>query len=125
MFAIQNDNVSQDIEIKVNVEGAGKIINRQECLIEFKEFSSKDYGLLKGKVKNVIHLKHKDKNENYSTYIKISLLNNGITNQGNKIQMSYTMPVTAEIIIENEKLFNKIFKSVSFPKISVIYNYSL
>ncbi|MGV0938878.1 HlyD family efflux transporter periplasmic adaptor subunit [Empedobacter falsenii] len=112
LFAIQNDNASQDIEIKINVEGAGKIINGQECLIEFKEFPSKDYGLLKGKVKNVIHLKHKDKNENYSTYIKISLINNGITNQGNKIQMSYTMPVTAEIIIENEKLFNKIFKRI-------------
>lgn len=110
LFTVLSDDKSDEIEIKINIEGAGKIKANQKCLVELKEFPAKDFGLLEGKVKKIISLKHLEKENVYSTFIRVLITKNKITNYGHLLNTNYSMPVRSEIIIENERLINKIFK---------------
>lgn len=112
LFVFTAKEKTREIEVKINIEGAGKIKLGQKCLIELKEYPSKDYGRLHGRVKDIISLKHQEQNKNYSTYIKIQIIDDGLTNYGHLISTSYSMPVYAQIILDNERLFDKIFKRI-------------
>jgi len=112
LFVFTAREKTREIEVKINIEGAGKIKVGQKCLIELKEYPSKDYGKLQGRVKDIISLKHQEQNKNYSTYIKIQLIEDGLTNYGHFISTSFSMPVYAQIILDNERLFDKIFKRI-------------
>lgn len=112
LFVFTARENTREIEVKIDIDGAGKIKVGQKCLIELKEYPSKDYGMLRGRVKNLISMKHQEQDSNYSTYIKIQITEDGFTNYGHLINTSYSMPVHAQIILENERLFDKIFKRI-------------
>ena len=82
LFVFANKENVKEIEVKINIQGAGKIKVGQKCLIELKEYPAKDYGLLKGSVSGIISLKHQEQDKNYSTYIKIIIAEDGLTNYG-------------------------------------------
>ncbi|MGQ8869196.1 hypothetical protein [Myroides sp. TSA_177.3] len=112
LFAIINNENSHEVVVKINVEGIGKIEKGQECLIELQEYPSIDYGYLRGEVQDIIYLKHIDRENQFSTFLKLSMINQGITDIDKEINMHYTMPVNAQIIINNERLLSEIFKRV-------------
>ncbi|KUJ60632.1 hypothetical protein AR687_16515 [Flavobacteriaceae bacterium CRH] len=112
LFVFANKENVKEIEVKINIQGAGKIKVGQKCLIELKEYPAKDYGLMQGSVSGIISLKHQEQDKNYSTYIKIIITEDGLTNYGHLITTNYSMPVHTQIILDNERLFNKIFKTV-------------
>lgn len=112
LFVFTSKEKVKEIEVKINIQGAGKIKIGQKCLIELKEYPAKEYGLLQGSVKGIISLKHQEQDKNYSTYIKILITDDGLTNYGHLINTSYSMPVHAQIILDNERFFNKIFKTI-------------
>lgn len=120
LFVFAAKDKIEEIEIKINIVGAGKIKVGQKCLIELIEYPAKDYGMLEGRVKNIISLKQQNKDYTYSTYIRIIITKDGLTNYGNLINTSYSMPVHTQIILDNETLFNKIFKRIE-KKVAPIY----
>lgn len=112
LFVFTAKESAREIEVKINIEGAGKVKVGQKCLIELKEYPSKDYGMLQGHVKDLISLKHKDEDRNFSTYIRMQITEDGLTNYGHLMNTNYSMPVNAQIILDNERLFDKIFKRI-------------
>jgi hypothetical protein len=95
------------VELKVPVSGAGQLRAGQKVILRLDEFPESKFGFLIGKVAQTT-LVPIDK----FYHINVLLTNGIITNTKQRIPLQASVSGTAEIIIENTTIFEKLFKNL-------------
>jgi len=95
------------VELKVPVNGAGQLRAGQKVILRLDEFPESKFGFLVGKVAQTALIPI-DK----FYHINVVLTNGIITNTNQRIPLQASVSGTAEIIIENTTIFEKLFKNL-------------
>lgn len=98
-------------KVKAQAQNSGKIKVGQRVNIRLANFPDREFGVLKGKVKNISLVPDKDGN----LLLDVSLPENLLTNYKKKIPFQQEMKGSAEIVTEDLRLLERIlyqFKSI-------------
>ncbi|WP_445956905.1 HlyD family secretion protein [Yeosuana sp.] len=102
---IPNENSSFIAKLKSPAQNSGKIKVNQDVNIKLENYPSAEFGVLKGKVKNISLIPDME-----GLYlIDVELPQNLITSYNRKIEFKQEMRGTAEIITENLRLIERFF----------------
>jgi multidrug resistance efflux pump len=86
------------------VSGAGKVKQGQKVEVRVNNFPDQEFGYLTGSVENVSEIP--DKDNHY--LVRINFPNGLITNYGRRLPISKQMIGSAEIIVENKRLLERL-----------------
>lgn len=91
---------------KVPIRNSGKIKLGQRAIIKLENYPYREWGTLEGEVKIISEVPTKDENEGYAVYIQVMNL---VTSYGKTLEFKQEMMGSAEIILEEITLLERIF----------------
>ncbi len=115
----KNQNVTQDMvlftvipqeakeiigRVSIPLHNSGKVKNGQKAIIKLSNYPFREWGSLEGRIANISKVP-KQKEKTYTAYLEIDSLK---TSYGHKIEFRQEMQGTAEIVIEELSLLERI-----------------
>jgi len=91
-------------KVELDVRGSGKVKPEQDVNVKFDNYPYMEYGLVRGKVKNVSLVPE----DNYYM-VEVTFPNGLVTNYNRPLDLQNNLMGQAEIITENLKLIQRIF----------------
>ncbi|MDF7816460.1 HlyD family efflux transporter periplasmic adaptor subunit [Runella sp. MFBS21] len=98
---------SYEVQLKLPIKGAGRVKKGQRVLIKLDPYPDNQYGFLEGYVSGVVPV---SLDNHYRANVTLS--NGLVTNTGNKLPIQPLLQGTAEIMLDDERLLSRIFKSI-------------
>lgn len=90
----------------VPIRNSGKIKLGQRAIIKLENYPYREWGTLEGEVKIISEVPNKDENKGYAVYIQVMNL---VTSYGKTLEFKQEMMGSAEIILEEITLLERIF----------------
>ncbi|MNY04253.1 Hemolysin secretion protein D, chromosomal [compost metagenome] len=113
--------VSEDSNIYGQVTlpniGSGKVKVGQEVIIKLDDYPYMEYGLIKGKVREIsltTHTEKTDKGDLENYLVHVQLPNALTTNYAKVIDIKHEMKGTAEIIANDRRLIQRVFDNLRY-----------
>jgi HlyD family secretion protein len=98
-------------KLSLPLQGAGKVKTGQTVNIKFDGFPYMEYGMVKGRVKNISLVPITSENVKYIV-VEVSLPDDLITTYGKPLAFSQEMTGTAEIITEDTRLLSRFINPI-------------
>lgn len=96
-----------EVQLKLPLKGAGKVETGQRVLIELDAFPSSEFGFLEGRVTDMVPV---SLDNHYRANV---LLSQGLTtNSGHTLPIQPLLQGTAEIMLDNKTLIQRVFASI-------------
>lgn len=102
-------------EAYVPVNGAGKIRPGQEVNIKLNDYPYNEYGLVKGRVRNISEISNRltTSNGEVETYrVRISLPYGTVTNFGRELKLKFEAKGIADVITKKKRLIQRLFDNL-------------
>jgi multidrug efflux pump subunit AcrA (membrane-fusion protein) len=102
-------------EAYVPINGAGKIRPGQEVNIKLNDYPYNEYGLIKGRVKDISEISNHitTTNGDVETYrVRISLPYGAVTNFGRRLKLKFEAKGTADVITKKKRLIQRLFDNL-------------
>ena len=98
-----------EVQLYMPMQGSGKVRPGQPVLIRLDAYPAADFGVLEGTVASVLPVSIDDKHR-----VQVRLTRGLVTAVNRKIPPRHVMNGSAEIVLENRNLFNRLFGSLFF-----------
>ena len=95
-------------QVLVDQTNFGKVQIGQHVVIRLPSYPFQEYGELEGKVENISRIPSKER----QYIVKVSLINELVTNHGRQIHFLNELIADAEIITEKKRLLHKFLYSI-------------
>ncbi len=96
-----------EVQLKLPLKGAGKVNADQRVLIRLDAYPSSEFGFLEGKISNVVPV---SLDNHYRANVKLT--RGLITNTDNKLPVQPLLKGTAEIMLDEKRLIQRIFATL-------------
>lgn len=104
-FTVVPENMGQLIgKVELPIRGSGKVKNNLDVNVKFDNFPYMEFGLVRGKVKNVSRVP-----EDNFYMVEVTFPNGLVTNYNKKLDLQNELKGQAEIITEDLKLIQRFF----------------
>ena len=98
-----------EVQLYLPARGSGKVRPGQQVLMKLDAYPAEDFGMLAGEVASVVPVPLDDRYR-----VNVKLTQGLLTVESKKIPPQHVMNGSAEIVLENRNLFNRIFGSLFF-----------
>lgn len=96
-----------EVQLKLPLKGAGKVNPGQRVLIRLDAYPSSEFGFLEGQIVNMVPV---SLDNHYRANVKLT--RGLITNSGNRLPVQPLLQGTAEIMLDEKRLIERIFATL-------------
>ncbi|GAB2799100.1 hypothetical protein GCM10027275_51130 [Rhabdobacter roseus] len=107
MMLVVPDITTYEVQLKLPVQGAGRVKKGQRVLIKLDAYPNHEFGFLEGVISGVVPVSI---DNHYRA--NVTLTNELVTNTGNRLPIQPLLQGSAEIMLEDKRLLNRIFKTI-------------
>ncbi len=110
LFTVIPDNLDGIIgRVTLPVRNSGKVKKGQKVIIKLENYPSEEWGSLEGAIESISEVPKQGEENQYTVYIAVNDLN---TSYGKQIQFKQEMQGTAEIILEELSILERVFYQI-------------
>lgn len=110
LFTVIPENLNGIIgRVTLPVRNSGKVEKGQKVIIKLENYPSEEWGSLEGEIESISEVPKQGEENQYTVYIAVKDLN---TSYGKQIQFKQEMQGTAEIILEELSIMQRVFYQV-------------
>lgn len=96
-----------EVQLKLPGKGAGKVKVGQRVLIKLDAFPDREFGFLEGQITGIVPV---SMDNHYRANVK--MVRGLVTNTGNVLPAQPLLQGTAEVMLDDKRLFNRIFETI-------------
>jgi hypothetical protein len=96
-----------EVQLRLPLKGAGRLHKGQRVLIRLDAYPSNEFGFLEGYINNIVPV---SLDGHYRA--NVSLMSGLITNSGHNLPVQPLLQGTAEVILDDKRLFERIFNTL-------------